>query len=60
MAHTEADRKAFNQHQEQVSYKRAVTEWLREYPQVGELNGGKFYIFKDGQQVEVNVFAEIK
>ena len=59
MAHTEADRKAFNDHEMQTIATKMVNEWLRQFPQIGVLNGGIYYYFNDGVYTEVEAFTII-
>lgn len=36
----------------------AVTQWLRDNPQIGSLNGGKYYKIVDGKTVSVKELGE--
>jgi len=50
---TEADRKAFYRDQAAKAHKEAVSKWLSENPEIGELNGSKYYRIENGQQIMV-------
>jgi len=60
---TEADRKAFYKHIEdteiQNKYNEQKKTWLRANPEIGELNNEKFYIFKDGKQINIKFLQNI-
>jgi hypothetical protein len=60
MSHTEADRKAFIQHQADVNHAKDLAEWLQRRPEVGVLNKGngkfEYYQIIDGETVSVEEF----
>ena len=57
MAHTESDRKAYLADRAGQQHAYAVAKWLQENPGIGCLNGGRYYIMIDNQQVIVPEFA---
>jgi hypothetical protein len=44
----EANRVAFSKAQADKAQAEAIVEWLQEYPEVGSLNSGKFYVYPAG------------
>ena len=57
---TEADRIAFYKHEQNAKDALAIADWLAANPSVGVLNGNKFYIIRDGEQVFVSPLQQIK
>ena len=53
MSHTEEDRKAYIKDVAATEKKKAIEKWLQANPEIGTLNGGKYYKFVDGEQVAV-------
>jgi len=53
MSHSEQDRKAFNSSLALTNRKKAVAEWLKANPEIGALNGGKYYRVINGQAIPV-------
>jgi len=51
--HTEQDRMAYNNDLAYFAHEKAVTEWLDNNPDIGVLNGGKYYRIAAGQAVPV-------
>jgi len=51
---TETDRLAFIRDTAAAAKKVQIKAWLRANPEIGQLNGGKFYKFEAGQQVFIN------
>ena len=49
----EENRKDFNKRIVINDHRRAVMEWLRKNPEIGSLNGGKYYRIVDGKTVMV-------
>tara|TARA_R110002020_G_scaffold73543_3_gene188648 strand:+ start:388 stop:570 length:183 start_codon:yes stop_codon:yes gene_type:complete len=58
MRNTNEDHNAWIKDQKEITQKAKVTEWLKANPEIGELNGGKFYKFEDGQQIFVTPSKE--
>jgi len=54
----EENRKAFRRDQVYSEYHQKVTEWLRENPHIGWLNGGKYYKIVDGKTVTVEELGQ--
>ena len=58
MAHTEADRIAFNLAMKKRDYQEAIAKWLKANPDVGVLNGDRYYRTINGETVMVNPAVE--
>lgn len=58
MAHTETDRKAFNDTRLANEHNEKVTAWLARNPEIGALNGGKYYKIVASKTVSVAELQE--
>tara|TARA_R110000851_G_scaffold22894_2_gene67583 strand:- start:6065 stop:6250 length:186 start_codon:yes stop_codon:yes gene_type:complete len=54
----EESRKAFRKDATYNAHHQAVTKWLQANPQIGFLNGGKYYKIVDGKTVNVAEFGQ--
>ena len=58
MSHTDADRIAFNKATKARAYRNAIAKWLKANPDVGVLNGDKYYRTINGQTVTAHPAQE--
>ncbi len=58
MSHTDADRIAFNKATKARAYTDAITKWLKANPDIGVLNGDKYYRTINGQTVTADPALE--
>ena len=54
----EANRKANQATAAQNEKRQAVAKWLKTNPQIGELNGGKYYKIVNGETVTVQELGQ--
>lgn len=57
MRHTEDDRKAFNLEEDIRAREEKTAKWLADNPDVGVLNGFKYYRVIDGEMVFVEIYS---
>lgn len=59
--HTEQDRQAYYRDIEKARQEKLIENWLAENPQVGVLNGGKYYVnTSEGNQIFVKPLTKIQ
>jgi hypothetical protein len=58
MSHSETDRQAFHADVAAKDRAQSIAEWLARNPDIGVLNGDRYYRIVDGQQVAVPVLQE--
>jgi len=54
----EENRVAFQDDLKKAAHKKALTKWLRDNPEIGELNGGKYYKMVDSEVVYLEALSE--
>jgi len=59
MAHTESDRIAFNEYENQKANIIKINQWLSDNPRVGMLTDRSFYIIENGHPVIIEAFAKV-